>query len=813
MNDFEQIASTLISRKKYSKLYKHVQNYRGEICAQYFAYLGLCYENGYGVKKNEYLAIKYYIKATLSGASNNVVSSELYMRTWITVSSWPIDEKFEQVTVFANLAIANEEDNELFWRNIAIQYANPMAYYYLGEYYYRKGNPNCFCNFKIAYDEGVKESASYLALCYDEGLGVNKNTDEAMVFYKTAAELGDVRSQFMYAEHLFIKGDISKAHLWCRTASNNGNYVASIALCLAYSKQFQYLTKEDVELFKITSQTNPQTQYILAIMSYIGRFVEQDWLFAEKTLERLANEGYKKAIYALGIIRFYSLRIWREDRFRDYYESMLSACDEIPAANYVLGQVYNYGLEGVVEPNPIKAYKYFESAANENDVDAMVKIAFRYLFGIYTSIDVEKAYEWFLKSSDISLEPEGCACLGIIFEKGLLGKVDIATSESWYKKAIEASECYPNGESETNDFIEALRGYQWDLSKLKINDLEQENEVLRELLLKASSFDAEITKRLFNIEVKVNAISRDVTETNERTKKMEMLLNNILDLQKTISAEKSKLSCLNLDETDDEEHMKFFDSIAQRMNKTLYQSGNASVDYEEAMLKGLFGKYWDRLDEFTKKALVSARVFLANCGSTSYGDLDYSGVCISICSALEQELKLRFFTGYKAYLRQRFQDDFSRWPKSMKYEDRTENNTFSIGKLPAIFGSKQRNDETGERKYKAKMRISEYERNLLNDYIKTIIDVEGKDIEAFFEQDLSGLSILDRCEDVRCMYRNAAAHTESLSIETAVDCCRDVIGVSRTDAAEKVGQVQGLIYDIVKLLKIPVFKKMSKPYN
>ena len=317
---------------------------------------------------------------------------------------------------------------------------------------------------------------------------------------------------------------------------------------------------------------------------------------------------------------------------------------------------------------------------------------------------------------------------------------------------------------------------------------------------------SKMLEHISDISTKLSRIDQNVIETNERTKKMEILLNSILEIQKTISSEKSKLGCLKVGE-DDEEYMKFFDSIAQRMNKALYQSGNACVDAEEATLKGLYGKYWDRLDEFTKKALVSARVFLANCGSTSYGGLDYSGVCISTCSALEQELKLRFFTGYKAYLRQKFQSDYSKWPKSMKYEERTENNTFSIGKLPAIFGSKQRNEKTGERQYNSKMGVSDYERNLLNDYIKTIVDVEGKDIEAFFERDSFGLSILDRCEDVRCMYRNAAAHTEALSIETAKECCRDVIGVSRVDAAQKVGQVQGLIYDLVRLTKLPDIKE------
>lgn len=252
----------------------------------------------------------------------------------------------------------------------------------------------------------------------------------------------------------------------------------------------------------------------------------------------------------------------------------------------------------------------------------------------------------------------------------------------------------------------------------------------------------------------------------------------------------------------EQQRSKFVNRVAEEIAKIAYNS-SSTVNAEENKLKSIFGEYWDRLDAFTRKALVSARVFLANSDSIALGGLDYSGVCISACSALEQELKLRFFIGYKEYLKGKFRNDYSKWPSSMRYTRKngswTENTTFTIGNMPAIFGSKQRNEETGKRFDNKKMSVTPEEKALLNEYLKTIMNDKGMDLQAFFKTDSTGLSLLDRCEDVRCVYRNTAAHTESLSIETATECCRDVIGVSGSVASKTVGQVQGLIYDLVRL--------------
>lgn len=307
------------------------------------------------------------------------------------------------------------------------------------------------------------------------------------------------------------------------------------------------------------------------------------------------------------------------------------------------------------------------------------------------------------------------------------------------------------------------------------------------------------------ITVDLDDIKKDVKITRDAVERIEQQLTEWMNSVSNLVSQRKAEFGTQWDcspEILEQQRSMFVNSVAEEIAKIACNS-TSTVNAEENRLKNIFGEYWNRLDVFTKKALVSARVFLANSDSIALGGLDYSGVCISACSALEQELKLRFFIGYKEYLRGKFRNDYSKWPSSMRYTRKngslTENTTFTIGNMPAIFGSKQRNEETGKRFDNKNMSVTPEEKALLNEYLKTIMNDKGTDIQAFFKTDSTGLSFLDCCEDVRCVYRNTAAHTESLSIETATECCRDVIGVSGSTASKTVGQVQGLIYDLVRL--------------
>lgn len=840
MNDFDSIVSNLYRNKKYKKLFSYIQSQASTPSSTYFAYLGLCYEKGFCINKDVFLATQLYIKACLAGQHKGSFASQLFETVYESTATLSKEERYRQIIHLATACAAKRDRaGELFWLEIALTYETASGYGHLGDYYLREKNPKCFSYLLTAYNKGLSGVAASLAYCYENGLGVDENDVEATAYYKLAAEEENAEAQFLYAERLFAGTgcvqDINNAKRWCRKASQNGNATASIALALCYDQVFQTIKYTDFEAFKLMPN-NLNAQYMVAVLSYIGRFGVRDVFAAENTLKKLSDDGFAMAKYALGVIAFYDINICCEDRYKIYYDYILGASKDIPEANYILGKIFSQGLPPVIECNPTKAYKYFEKAAQVNCADAMIELGMRYLFGRYTSVDEEKALLWLKRSITVSVEPEACACIGIIYEKGLCGTIDKEVAEQWYSKAVVAADSYPDGERIMQGLINSLRTFHWTTDKRemrdKINALTQElkdkndeinllkkriiciDEILGQIGSLKHTLESQniaTTNKLLQIEQDVantnaNIVSigenlqNDISEINVRTRDMQNLLIHISNIQSEICSQKASFP-INCD--DETRYQEFIELTSARICQTLYQTGSACVEHEESLLKGMFGAYWDTLDPFSRKALVSARVFLANCSSASYGGLDYSGVCISACSALENELKLRFFTGYKSYLLNRFKTDYVNWPKSMIYDDRLPNERFTIGSMPAIFGSMQRDEKTGRRSYKPKMSITPEEKKLLDEYIRTILYDKNQDSRVFYTQDEYGLSFLDRCEDVRCIYRNTAAHTEAISFETATECCRDIIGIDGISAATKVGQIQGLIYDLVKWTKVP----------
>lgn len=183
------------------------------------------------------------------------------------------------------------------------------------------------------------------------------------------------------------------------------------------------------------------------------------------------------------------------------------------------------------------------------------------------------------------------------------------------------------------------------------------------------------------------------------------------------------------------------DSITSYIgNHILRTDFNDLLKEEDLNLNRLFGEIWDKLLPSTKTSLISANILWKNCPNQSVA-FDYSGVCLTVTSALENELKYWFFTKYQEYLIQKYGypsllgNVYEIWPEELldtKYHiyKKAEvkpivncGDLFTLGKLPFLF-------------YNEKNRVT---RERMKEYLDTIFKETYMHQEAGLSELLIGL--------------------------------------------------------------------------
>lgn len=315
--------------------------------------------------------------------------------------------------------------------------------------------------------------------------------------------------------------------------------------------------------------------------------------------------------------------------------------------------------------------------------------------------------------------------------------------------------------------------------KKLINEQDNTNNKLDSLQTEISF----IKKTGENISDTIEILPKIYEKQNETLDFLESIKDFVLEQKEAVPNEKS-LKYLSEDQIEQILSHLIEETTTGIIDK-IYKN-TSSVKKEEAQLQGLFGQYWMMLDEYTRKSMLSARVLLNNCSNPEFADLDHSGVVISASSALENEIKKRLFIGYKKFLHKKFGPSSSgKWPEITVFHNNkgetVENTNFTLGSLPYLFDGNERDKE------------------LLSEYLEKILTKKYKNngIKNFTEGTDNSESFINKSENVRIHYRNDAAHTKYVARSKANKCCFEIIG--QVEASEKIGRVQGLLYDLVQL--------------
>ena len=261
-----------------------------------------------------------------------------------------------------------------------------------------------------ASDYGRPEAQLEVARCYQNGIGVEKNAENAVVWYKKAAE--------------------------------QGNAEAQCALGTCYDDGIGTEKNEDeaVKLYKSAAEQEcPEAQYKLGRCYFFGVGVERDENKAVEWYFKAAEQGNAEAQYALGNCYEcgYSVEEDKEKAIEWYRKAAEQGDDvaQIAMGRYYYNKKINFYDREAAHENAIKAEKWYLKAAEQGSASGQFCIGTRYLYGFNQLGDGrngEKAIEWLRRAAEQGHE--------------------LAQSE--------LADCYYNGEGTKENKQEAVKWYE-----------------------------------------------------------------------------------------------------------------------------------------------------------------------------------------------------------------------------------------------------------------------------------------------------------------------------------------------------------------
>lgn len=280
-------------------------------------YLGVCYEYGAGVPKDEEKALEYYYTAANAGqaqAQCEVAMAYLLGKNGLNVN-------YPEAYKYVNAAIEQEE---------------PRAYKIMGDiYYYGLGttedNDKAAEWYKKASDAGNIAASTQLAEMYIHGVGVPKNESKAYQLYKTAADADDMNGL----------GGVG-------VCFENGFGVAkNIPTAVSYYK-------------KAAEKGHDYSTYRLYLLYRDGNGVSKDTNLAIQYLRQAADNGDNDAIYRLGL-EYWTGEILHEEPATAIKYMKQAAENGMNFAAGVLGTIYYNGY-GAEDKDYNKAFEYLSQA-------------------------------------------------------------------------------------------------------------------------------------------------------------------------------------------------------------------------------------------------------------------------------------------------------------------------------------------------------------------------------------------------------------------------------------------------------------------
>ena len=233
----------------------------------------------------------------------------------------------------------------LLWRNAIIKKRNQeLSYDVYGSALVSVGMDLDFSSEEIdklrtSAEAGNSEAAFFLANCYSEGRGVEKDLEQAFRWYLAAAEsgyppaMGGVAE--CYDQGLGTEVDLPKSFEWILRYAETGDAIAMFNAAVSYEKG-------------IGTEQNPEKAFY--------------WY------QKSAEAGYELGMYNTALYCLMGIGTAQDPERAFYWTEKLAQAGNA-TGYYNLGYMYQHGMG--TEENPQLAYTWYRKAAEAGDADGM----------------------------------------------------------------------------------------------------------------------------------------------------------------------------------------------------------------------------------------------------------------------------------------------------------------------------------------------------------------------------------------------------------------------------------------------------------
>ncbi|MGN0833945.1 MAG: hypothetical protein ACI4RD_09910 [Kiritimatiellia bacterium] len=367
---------------------------------------------------------------------------------------------------------------------------------------------------------GYAKAQLYLGDCYANGQGVFMDTEEAVNWYRAAAEQELPEAQHRMFEccrdGVGIERNITNAAKWCRKAAEAGFVEA---------------------------------MHDMARLYFFGKGVEENNKSAFKWFRKGAERGHPPALYMLGVCYKKGYGVEKdEDEAQKWQNKAVSAWrasanNGDTSAMVRLAKLYQEG--DVVELDKEEAVKWYRKGAELGNEVAQYKLATCYHKGEGVEEDQEEAAKWMLKAAETGTDRSVQWAVGRFYQEGWGVEKNPAEAVKWFERSAKKgyatakyylAMCYLEGEGVQEDearaeqlLKEAAEAGEKDakseLKRIRDERAERERRIELEKAEKRRKIELEKAEKRRKIE----SIAKLESEIAERKERINSILKGKLD--------------------------------------------------------------------------------------------------------------------------------------------------------------------------------------------------------------------------------------------------------------------------------------------